>query len=263
MTKRRFYLFPALCCLLLSSCSDFFRDDFQLDAPSEAKIKISFPGLVAFEITQTVLPDRQGITNEVSNTFLIANEQNQPINKLKFGINIFDSADRFEKNLLVSYVDSIRQPMTAFGRTGEKIFNKSFDLAIAEEMIDIFILEQDVLDTHPFGGIYVGEAFYYAKADTTPINIPFVYGAVDYKGDLLLRASGNQVADYNISGRLSSSGQFVGQSNSSAANSPIENLRNKSNTNILLQNGRLGMTFVPVAGNGSSLDSIALVLNRN
>ena len=248
-----------LLCVFLSSCTEYFKDDFRLDIPAETRIKINFPSLVEFEIIQTVTPDRQGLINEVANTFVIANELDQPIQQLKFGINIFDSEDRFQKNLVVSYVDSIQQTLTGFGKTRENIFNTSFDSTLTEDMIDIFILKQDVLDTHPFSGIYVGEAFSYSGAKTTPTIIPYVKGAIDYKGDVLFRASGSQVEEYNISGRISTSGQFIGKSTSLAE----DTLTNKADTIVLRQNTRLTMTLVPGKQTSPPLDSIVLVLNRN
>jgi hypothetical protein len=261
MTKRIFMLL-VLTCTLFSSCSEFFKDDYQIDEPSSKRINIPFPSLVTFEIIQTVTPDRQGLTNEISNTYLIKNELNQPISQLKFGINIFDSTDRFQKNLVVSYVDSIKQTLGGFGQTTEKLFNTSFGDALNEDMIDIFILEQDVLDTHTSNGIYVGEASFYTEQDSTPVNIPFVFGTIDYKGDLELRASGNEISDYNISGRLSASGQFIGQYTSSASDA-VQSLKNKINTTIGLQGTSLEMILVPKNSTGAILDSITVVLNRN
>jgi hypothetical protein len=251
-----------LSCTLFYSCDEYFKDDFQLDTPSSETISISFPSLVTFEIIQTVTPDQQGLTNEISNTYVISNELNNPISTLKFGINIFDSADRFQKNLVVSYLDSIKQTLGGFGQTTEKLFNTSFGDALNEDRIDIIIFEQDVLDTHPSNGIHVGEASYYTETDSTPVNIPFVFATIDYKGDLELRASGNQVEDHNISGRLSNSGQFIRQSTSSSSDA-LEQLKNKVDTEIVLTDESLIMTLIPTMSSGSTLDSITVVLNRN
>ncbi len=259
---KRLLLLVLLTSLFFCSCSDFFKDDYRIDEPASKRVNIPFPSLVTFDIIQTVTPDRQGLTNEISNTYLIKNELNQPISQLKFGINIFDSTDRFQKNLVVSYIDSIKQTLGSFGQTSEKLFNTSFSDALKEDMIDIFILEQDVLDTHASNGIYVGEASFYTEQDSTPVNIPFLVGAIDYKGDLELRASGNEISDYNISGRLSASGQFIGQYTTSASDA-VQNLKNKINTTIGLQGTSLEMILVPSSGTGAILDSITVVLNRN
>ena len=202
------------------------------------------------------------MNQEVANTFVISNELNQPITQLKFGINIYDSSERFEKNLVVSYVDSIQQTIGAFGKTTEKLFNISFDSVLKKEMIDIFILDQNISDTNPLSGLYIGEAFFY-KSDSTPTNIPYIYGAIDYKGDMQLRASGNQIPDYNINGRISTSGHFIGQTNSSDNAIPSLNIQTQPNTVNSLQNGNLQLTFVPSDSTTSLLDSISFVLNRN
>ncbi len=261
MTKRNFLLF-VLSCTIFFSCKDYLKDDFQLSEPSSLSLNINFPSLVDFEIIQTVTPDQQGLTNEVANTFVISNELNQSISQLKFGINIFDSSDRFEKNLVVSYFDSIPQTLGAFGKTTEKLFNASFDAMLKKEMIDIFILDQDVSDTNPLSGLYIGEAFYF-KSDTTPINIPYIYGAIDYKGDMQLRASGSQIANYNINGRMSTSGQFIGKTKSSDVDVlPSLDIQTKPNAVNSLQNGSLQLTFIP-SESTSELDSITLSLNQN
>ncbi len=262
MPQTKTYFLFFICCFLLSSCTDFFKDDFQLNAPTETRIQIDFPSLVAFEIIQKVTPDQRGIINDISNSFVINNELNQPINRLKFGINIFDSAGRFEKNLKVSYIDSLGQSLAAFEKTGAKLFNNSFGTDISKEMVDVFILDQDILETNPFSGIYLGEAFYYMQPDSTPLNIPFISGFIDYKGDLQLRASGSQIQDYNINGRVSASGLFVGKSTSSASDQPSINLKNKTNTEISIQEERLQVTFIP-STTTSTIDSIRLTLNRN
>ncbi len=261
MTKPAIALL-AFSAMIFFSCSDFFKDDFKLMPPSSKKFNITFPSLVSFEITQTVTPDQQGLTNEISNTFTITNELNQPISHLKFGINIFDSTDRFQNNLIVSYIDSLQQSLDGFGKSSEKPFNTSFGANLTEDMIEVIILEQDVSDSHPSNGIYVGEAFFYQQPDSIPKNIPYLQGIIDYKGDLTLRASGSEIEDYNISGRLSLSGQFVGQHTSSVGDG-VDNLRNKVNTNIVLQGDTLEMNLVPTSSSSSDIDSIIVVLHQN
>ena len=109
MTLTSYKSLLLLLILSISACTNFFRDDFELDDPPKSSINIDFPSLVRFKINQTIHPDLQNISNEVSNSFTIINELDQPIQQLKFGINIFDSTTQFEENLLVAYIDSIQQ----------------------------------------------------------------------------------------------------------------------------------------------------------
>lgn len=245
------------------SCEQFYKDDFQLNPPPEERITVSFPGLVEFEVIQTVIPDNRGLANEVSNTFVIANAQDRPLGRLKFGINIFDSEARFASNLEASYVDSIRQPLGPLGVTDEKLFNNRFSKPLLADMMDIFILGQDVSATHPFSGIYTGEAIFYAQGDTAAQGIPFVSGAIDYQGNLVLRTSGNYGVEYTINGRVSTAGQFTGQIASAGDDGFQGSLKNETGMEAVLQNDSLHLALVPGVSPPNSLVSIALVLTRD
>lgn len=67
---------------------------------------------------------------------------------------------------------------------GVKLFNNSFGIDIFKEMVDVFILDQDILEMNFFSGIYLGEVFYYMQLDSILLNILFIFGFIDYKGDL-------------------------------------------------------------------------------
>jgi hypothetical protein len=262
MTPRTLLLY-LLGFLLFSSCKGLYDDDFEASIPPEKIVRISFPGLAVFEIIQNVKPDSQGIKGEVTNSYLISNALNRPLEQLKFGIYIFDSEKRFESNLLAAYIDSLQQPLPAFANTEKIEFDKRVDDPIQENSFDIFILSQDVEDTHPFSGIYRGEAFLYTTGDSTANLVPYVAAVIDCKGDVVFRASGRNVVDFTIDGRVSTAGQFFGTATPQTGELPEGDFENKMDTKVSLQNERLNMTLTPSDSSNVTLDSIVLMVNRN
>jgi hypothetical protein len=248
----------ALVFVFFSACEKFFKDEFQVSEPSENRISIGFPGLVEFDIIQEISPDNRDITNAISNRYTIENELNRPITKLTFGLSIYDSEKRFEQNLKVAYVDSIRQTLQPFQRTQERTFNNSFDDSLNTGLIEIVILDQDVETNHPLSNYYIGEGISYK--DNTISVIPYVVGTIDYRGDLRLRASGNTIDQFNVLGRVGTTGQFLGKLES--ANSEIigYNLQNRDSSTVTLQGDSLIMTLTPSNPPTMAPDSIQFTL---
>lgn len=242
--------------LFVCSCGDFYEDPFEISPPDEKQVLISFPGLVEFQINQSVSAE-----GEARNSFIISNELSQDINRLKFGINIFEDGNRFADNLVASYIDSITQPLGAFEATNEKVFNKIFSDTLKQNVVEVFIIEQDVLLNNLYSGMYIGEAYTYKTEDTMLSNIPFVEGFIDYKGDVTLRASGSGITAYNINGRMSSEGQFIGSAKETPETILASVLMGKQDSTLSIESDSLFMTLT--TSGTTTIDSIQLKLTRN
>lgn len=248
--------------LHLSSCKDYFEDGFEITLPPESQINVPFPGLVNFEIISTVVPSVSNGNDSISNVVRITNLTDQPIERLNFGIHISKSDTFRESDLAVVYLDSLKETLAPRASTREDlVFDRTYRGPIEEKSIQVFIINQDVFENHPFRGVFSGEAFHYTKNDTIPSQIPIINGRIDYRGDLVFQASGREVEEYVLSGRLSRNGLFNG---TTAGNDNRQNssLRGRTLTGNISPDGQLELRLAPLSPENTELDSITLKLNR-